>query len=214
MKIKALIAGVALAASALPAHAELSATGGFVSDYYFRGVNLGDGGAYASLDYSAGGFYAGTWWIDDGAAGNDGLETDFYLGYGMEHDAFSWNIGYNRYEYTYASSFEHELDLTLSLSGFSLDIIKGSADSGEDNVDDEDYTVFIAGYSAGAFGVTLGSGEFDDIDDSGWNWAEVSFSGDIVEGISAGLTIGIMSDDADAQDDGYMVFDVSKSFDL
>lgn len=212
MKLKALLAGAALAA-AIPAHAELSATGGFVSDYYFRGINLGDGGAYASLDYSNGGFYAGTWWIDDGSAGNDGLETDFYLGYGMETEGFSWNLGYNRYEYTYASSFEHEVDLTLALGGFSFDIIKGQADPGDDG-DAEDYTAFIAGYSAGAVGFTLGNQEFDDVDDSGVTWAEVSFSGDIVEGLGATLILGIASDDADMQDDGYIVLDVSKSFDL
>jgi len=217
-KLAMLASGAAVAfAVALPIQAQVSATAGFVSDYYFRGFNLGDGGAYGSVDFEASGFYAGTWWIDDASGGNDGLETDFYLGYGMEGDAFSWNVGYNRYEYTYTSDFEHEIDVTLGFGPVTFDIIKGEDD--DDGFDAEDYTVFIFGYSQGAFGLTIGAGELDDIDDSEWTWLEASFGGELVAGIDASINVGVRSDELETdqvggQDDGYMYLDFSKSFDL
>ena len=54
--VAATLASLGVAA---PASAELSATGGLVSEYYFRGVGLGDAGAYGSLDYSVAGFTLG-----------------------------------------------------------------------------------------------------------------------------------------------------------
>ena len=122
--VAATLASLGVAA---PASAELSATGGLVSEYYFRGVGLGDAGAYGSLDYSVAGFTLGTWIIDDGSASNDGLETDFYAGYGMSHgDNFSWNVAYNRYEYTYTSDYEDEIAVSLGLPvGLSLQLVRG-----------------------------------------------------------------------------------------
>ncbi len=218
MKRFAMLAcGSALAlAAAGPAQAELSANAGFVSDYYFRGFNLGDAGAYAGLDFESSGFYAGTWWIDDGGAegGNDGLETDFYLGYGMEHGDFSWNVGYNRYEYTYTSDFEHEIDVTLAFGPVALDIIKGEDD--DDGLDAEDYTIVTLAYSQGPFSIVAGTGELDDVDDSEWSWLEASFGGELVAGIEASINVGVKTDEEEAgtQDDGYMYLDVSKAFDL
>lgn len=216
--MKKLLLGTAIAAAALSSQsfAETSATAGYVSDYYFRGANLGDGGAYGSVDYTSGGFYAGTWMIDDQTGGNDGVEYDIYLGYGQESDSFSWNIGYARYEYTYATSFEHEIDLTLGFGAITFDIIKGQADPNVDGADADDYTVLTANYSPNAFGITFGYREMDDIDDSEVMWVEASFGGELVEGIEASINIGMMSDDESAgtQDDGYMYLDFSKGFDL
>ncbi|MCW8876570.1 MAG: hypothetical protein OQJ89_04475 [Kangiellaceae bacterium] len=195
------------------AKADVSATAGFVSDYYFRGSNLGDGGAYASIDYSNGGFSAGSWWIDDGSLGNDGLETDFYFSYAKSHDQFSWSVGYTRYEYTYSSDFEHEVALNLSTGNFSFDVIKGVDD--DQGINSEDYSVLQLGYSKSYFGLTLGTGDYDDLQDSSWSWLEISFSGELVEGISTSLNIGVKTDDAaGTQDDGYIYLDISKAFDL
>jgi len=218
MKKLALLASagaLALTAS-LPSQAEVSATAGFVSDYYFRGGNLGDGGAYGSLDFESGGFFAGTWWIDDATEGNDGLETDFYLGYGGETDAFSYGIAYNRYEYTYVTSFEHEVVLSVGAGPVAFDLVLGEADPNTDGSEAADYTAYIFGYSQGAFGLTVGYREFDDIDNSDVTWYEASFGGELVAGIEASINVGISSDseEAGAQDDGYMYLDFSKSFDL
>ena len=79
-KMTKLAAAIALTTGALTAPtiamADVSATAGFVTDYYFRGVNLGDAGAYGSIDYSAGGFYAGVWAIDDSATSAELNGTD------------------------------------------------------------------------------------------------------------------------------------------
>ena len=85
MKKLALLASSATLAAAvsLPTQAEVSANAGFVSDYYFRGANLGDGGVYGGLDYEQGGFFAGTWWIDDGTGYiytlNEGQRVEYEL---------------------------------------------------------------------------------------------------------------------------------------
>lgn len=238
MKKLALLASSATLAAAvsLPTQAEVSANAGFVSDYYFRGANLGDGGVYGGLDYEQGGFFAGTWWIDDGTEGNDGLETDFYLGYGMEHgDSFAWSVAYNRYEYTYTSDFEHEIVLGLGFGPVSFELVKG-VDDDEANTyvtddagtvvldadgmailvreDQEDYTVFTASFEHGAFGVTVGYYEMDDVDDSEYTWLEGSFGGEIVAGVEGSINLGIKSDEEEGGDEGYMYLDISKSFDL
>ncbi|PCK09758.1 MAG: hypothetical protein COA42_02265 [Alteromonadaceae bacterium] len=218
MKKLTLVTSVASAvalsfAASMPVQAEPSFSGnvGFVSDYYFRGANLGDGGVYAGLDYENSGLYVGTWWIDDATGGNDGMENDWYIGYGQESDSFSWNIGYNNYQYTYSNDFEHEVVLTLGAAGFSLDLVLGEDD--DVDTDAEDYSIALLGYSHGAYGITVGHFEFNDIDDSDYQWIEASVSGDIVEGISATLSIGAKAADGE-NNDGYMVLDLSKSFDL
>lgn len=218
-----LATGVSMSAQA---DTGISANVGFVSDYYFRGANLGDAGAYAGLDYGIAGFYVGTWIIDDGAGGNDGLETDFYLGYGMEHGIFSWDINYTRYEYTYTGDFEHEVGINLGLAGVSLGLVAGE----DDDVgakDPVDYNVFTLGYSYDAYGITLGhyvsdDGNGDGKDDSSYNWIEFSASGEVA-GLDMGVTIGKQfgqeTDESDSSNAGntsygkeYIVLDISKSF--
>jgi len=206
-------ASLATASVASFADASTSLTIGAVSDYYYRGSNLGDGGAYFSLDYSNSGFYAGTWMIDDGAAGNDGLETDFYFGYAGDVDGFSYSVGYTRYDYTYTNNFEHEINLGVAVAGFSLDVALGNDD---DDTTDDDYTVVQLGYSSGAFGATVGQVSYDMADTTDM-WAELSYSADIGE-LSATATLGQRFADESNDDSGfadqYIVLDLSKTFDL
>lgn len=211
-KLAMLMTGAALSiAAAIPAQAATSANVGFVSDYYFRGANLGDGGVYAGVDYEAGGFFAGTWWIDDATGGNDGLENDWYLGYGGEAGQFSWGVGYTNYQYTYTKDYEHEVFGSLGIAGFSAEVVVGSDE--DDGVDGEGYKVYSIGYEAGAFSATLGHFEYDDIEDQDYEWVELSYSGTIVEGIDASVTFGKQFL-GDTDTDGYMILDISKSFDL
>lgn len=222
------IAAASLATVSVAAFAETSITIGAVSDYYFRGVALGNAGAYASVDYENSGFYAGTWIIDDGgqAGAPNGLETDFYLGYGGEADGFSYNIGYNRYEYTYTSDFEHEIVLSGGIAGFGLDIVLGVDDDSDTAAaeDEADYTVIQLSYGSGPWGVTLGSADTDEGDDgviaeSEYKWFEVSYSADF-GGVDATATIGQTFDaesggtDETSYSNNYLILDVSKSFDL
>lgn len=201
--------------------AESSLTGnlGFVSDYYFRGVALGDAGVYAGLDFEVAGFYVGTWWIDDGfgeeAQGNDGLETDFYLGYGFEAGDFSISGGYNLYEYTYTSDFEHELILSIGFGPVGFEIVSGEDD--DDGADATDYMFYAVSLGFDWFGATVGRYEDDDLNDE-YNYVEVSASGTLAD-FDLGVYIGTQFDaEEGGQDvknrDGYIVLDISRSFDL
>ena len=60
--------------------AELSANIGYNSQYIFRGIPQKNSSAFGGLDLGAGGFYLGTWAADVG----EGLEIDYYGGYGFE----------------------------------------------------------------------------------------------------------------------------------
>lgn len=217
-----LAAAVALASGAMtaPAMAEvsMSANAGFVSDYYFRGVNLGDAGLYAGFDIEAAGFYAGTWVIDDASGGNDGMETDFYVGYGYEFEnGIALGIAYNRYEYTYTSDYEEEVVLSFGLGGFGFEYFDGTDDDGST---DSDYDGYTFSFSGEVFGVTYGHAENDDAD-AEYDWVELSASGEVA-GLDATATLGKTTRvDGDAlgfgdtdSGDGYLILDISKSFDL
>jgi uncharacterized protein (TIGR02001 family) len=197
------------------ANAELSANAGFVSEYYFRGQNLGDAALYAGVDYEAGGFYAGTWWIDDGDSGNDGLETDFYFGYGFDVGSVSLGLGYTRYEYTYTGDFEHEINFTAGINAFSLEYSTGEDD--DEGADETDYDFLALSWGGEVFGATIGTFENDDTDDS-YDYIEFSASGEVA-GLDATITLGqtsnVESGGVDAESgDGYLFIDISKSFDL
>ena len=227
--IKKSLLTAAVAATTVSAHAGLSTTVGFVSDYYFRGANLGDAGAYASLDYEQSGFFVGTWWIDDSTggganSGGDGLETDFYVGYGWENDDFSAGIAYNRYEYTCRGCDNNESEIALSagFGGFGLEYVFGVIDAGAGS-SDQDYDVITLSWSGEVVGVTLAQVSKDDVDgttsgEAEYSYAEFSASKEI-SGLSVSAILGVTFDEesngADVPSgDGYMLIDISKSFDL
>ncbi len=106
-----LFAILASTISATPAEASpLSANIGWNSDYIFRGIPQKDSSAFAGLDFEHKGAYMGTWAADVG----DGLEIDYYGGYGIEVGRFSAGIGATVYTYT------GDFDDTYSEYNFSL----------------------------------------------------------------------------------------------
>lgn len=223
------IAVASLATVATAANAGLSTTIGMVSDYIYRGASLGDAGAYWSLDFEQDGFYAGAWAIDDGSAGNNGLEIDYYLGYAGETDGFSYGIGFTRYEYTYTSDYEQEINLSVGTAGFGLDIAIGTDNDEETGSEDEaDYLVWVLSYANGPWGVALGSVDTDEgdnklITESERKWFEVSYSQEIgTFDVTATIgqpfdqesTSGNVTTDITSAGTQYLVLDVSKGFDL
>ena len=216
MKFTKLAAAIALASSAIAAPAmaevELSATAGLVSDYVFRGVNLGDAAAYGSVDAGMGGFYAGVWTIDT----NETLEVDYYLGYGTEFDnGFGVDVSYTYYDYTTTSYNETEVALGLSYAGFGFSYVDGEA---EDEGATEDYTVTSLSYGGEVFGATYGRVDFDQSDFQ-YDWAEVTASGEVA-GLDAVLALGKATNTEEEGESlsglngGYITLDISKSFDL
>lgn len=238
-------ATIATAGISAPAAAELSANAGFVTDYYFRGANLGNAGAYAGLDYDISGFYVGVWAIDDGGtaatttgntvtgvtAGNDGLEIDYYLGYGGEAGEFSYNVGYTQYTYTYTANYEEELNLGFSVVGFGFDLAVGTAhdpkNGGSAGDTETPYTHIALSYEIDSYGILLGHNITDDSETNGTTnkgtdtdrtYLELSAGGEVA-GLDMGVTLGKEIDKntngkENDNSDYYLVLDVSKSFTL
>ena len=75
---------------------DFSANIGFASEYIYRGIPQKSSSASAGLDLAAGGFYLGAWGADVG----DGIEIDYYGGYGFEAGDFNFSVGGTLYTYT------------------------------------------------------------------------------------------------------------------
>ena len=169
--IAAATLSMGLAAPAMAEVPGLSANVGFLSDYYFRGNHLGTSSPYVGLDYEVAGFYVGTWLCDDGTGGtgNNGLEVDYYFGYGMEHGPFSWTLGFTGYEYTYSADNEGEFNLNLGLYGVALTYNYGLDNNGSSVTDDDSdhkYQFVTLGWSNDNFGVTYGNYKVMKVSDS------------------------------------------------
>ena len=75
---------------------DLSANIGYNSQYIYRGIPQKNSSAFGGLDLSTGDFYLGTWGADVG----DGIEIDYYGGYGFNVGDFSFGVGGTLYTYT------------------------------------------------------------------------------------------------------------------
>jgi uncharacterized protein (TIGR02001 family) len=115
---KTLLASALVAASGI-AQAELSATLGVASNYYFRGVTQTDDNAAVSgsLDFaSESGFYLGTWMSNVDFGGKEDMEVDFYAGYAGDigDSGFGYDLSALYYWYPGAGGDDQggELDYT------------------------------------------------------------------------------------------------------
>ncbi len=104
----------------------LSANLGYNSEYVFRGIPQKSSSAFAGADFSMGGLYLGSWAADVG----DGLEVDFYGGYGFSVGEFSLSVGGTWYTYTGDFDDDYlELNLGLGWRWFSFDAAIGEYDN-------------------------------------------------------------------------------------
>lgn len=128
---KLLISAVLLGATSThAAAADVSANGGFVTEYIFRGVPQTDGKAAAQvgLDIEQSGLYLGSWasTVDGGDDAPDGLEVDLYGGYGGEIGEFSYDLGATWYQYTEDFDDDYvEVNLSGTWSFLTLDVALG-----------------------------------------------------------------------------------------
>lgn len=96
-RLASIALAVLMATVSAPALAvELSANIGYNSEYIYRGIPQKSSSAFGGLDLGAGGFYLGTWGADVG----DGLEIDYYGGYGFDVGEFNFSVGGTLYTYT------------------------------------------------------------------------------------------------------------------
>jgi uncharacterized protein (TIGR02001 family) len=128
---KRTIAGMSLAAmmAALSAPAlavDLSANIGYNSQYIYRGIPQKNSSAFGGLDLTANGFYLGTWAADVG----DGIEIDYYGGYGFNVGDFNFGVGGTIY--TYTGDFDDtykEVNLSAGWKFLTFDAAIGNYDN-------------------------------------------------------------------------------------
>jgi len=126
MTLKILSIGLAVTLSAVSAPAlaaDLSANIGYNSQYIYRGIPQSDSSAFGGLDLEAGGFYLGTWAADV----DDGIEIDYYGGYGFGVGDFNFGIGGTIY--TYTGDFDdtyREVNLSAGWKWFTFDAAIGN----------------------------------------------------------------------------------------
>lgn len=139
----ALAASVALAAT--PAQAvDVSANIGYNSEYIFRGIPQKNSSAFGGLDLKAGGFYLGTWAADVG----DGLEIDYYGGYGFDVGDFSFGVGGTYYSYTgdFDDTYK-EVNLSAGWKWFTFDAAIGNYENFDGPTLDYQYYSLTAEYN-------------------------------------------------------------------
>lgn len=208
---KLLTAGL-VAATAVPAMADVSANVGYASEYYYRGILQKSSSASAGLDYEQSGFYAGTWAADVG----DGLEYDVYGGYGMEFGDFSVGLGVTGYYYTgeFDDTYE-EVNVSAGWKFISVGYSVGTYDNFDGPELDYEFLEVTAEYN----GFYATYGEFGD--DADGDYIELGYGtevGGFDMGIAAIFNSDELSDQADSSglaDEGQaLVFSLGKTFDL
>ncbi len=177
--MKTLLAtGIAAAAMAAPAMAELSASAAVSNLYLFRGVDQDPGNAAVSGDitYSTGGFYASAWASSSGGS----EEVDLILGWGGEFGGVGVDVGAISYYYPGLAPYDSgnelvEAYLGLSFAGvefYYYDNVTGKnvGDSNSFGVyGDDGFVYYTLGYSMGKWSALLGMADPDEAKGQSWD---------------------------------------------
>jgi len=211
LKMTAIAAAIIAASSVSQvalAEGSVSANIGYVSQYYYRGIQqTGSGSASAGLDYENDGFYIGTWAADVA----DGIEVDLYGGYGIELDSGLFlSLGVTTYQYTgnFDSAY-NEVNLSAGYGLISLGYSVGEWDGevGNEAATEGDYSILTVSLESNGFSGTFGTyGQ-----DTAGEYFEVGY-GTEIGGFDVGVRAIFSSSDLD--DDESMYFSLSKAFDL
>ena len=236
----ALVASLVIVSTA--SHAEFSANAALTSDYIWRGISqsANDPAIQLGLDYShESGLYAGVWgsnvdWWETGDAGVDNgedIEVDIYGGYSSKFDfGMAYDVGFIHYAYYDTNTTDPDFTELYAGMNFNVAVVNVSmklsyADNFANSGDRAWY--LEAGLSAALpkdYTLTLRGGRSD---------GEYYFNNnleyfDISLGVSkeiAGFGLDLTYYDTDydgakkdrvgaLQNDGQLVFTVSRAFDL
>lgn len=204
--IAASVVGATALMSSTAMAGELSGNVGFVSDYFFRGIDQGTGATgSAGLDYDFGnGLAVGTWAADVG----DGIEYDLYGSFSGEVSGFSYGIGATGYFYT--GDFDDtytEVNLTGGYGPVSVEYSIGTYDNFTGP--EQDYTFAAITGEMNGFYATYGAfGE-----DADGSYFELGYGAEV-----AGMDLGValINSDEDltgtGDDDASLVFSLGKTF--
>ena len=223
-KLKSLLLSMAVAGATTLAvapattQAGVSANVGVVSTYIYRGVQqTADASASAGLDYEHdSGLYAGVWGADVGG-GTEGLEYDLYAGWAGAFGDVSVDVGLLGYYYTgdFDTSFQ-EVAVSAGWGPITVGYAGGKWEDGAVDGSDSDYTdMYITAEYAGA-SLTYGKWDADtDLDDNAVTRLELGYGVELAEGLDGSVTyIKAMQEASGTDDENYLVFGLSKSFDL
>lgn len=207
LTLLSLATSAAFVSTTASAEGAFSANVGLSSQYIFRGITQTDSAtASAGVDYENGGFYAGVWTADV----DDGLEIDYYGGYGFEFDSgLSLSAGVTRYDYT--GNFDtryDEINLGAAFDMFSLEYSVGEWEDGLSAGVDADYSFLALTVEKDGFYGTYGTfGK-----DADGTYLELGY-GTEIGGFDAGIAL-VKSDDDLSTDNGdsSLVLSLSKSF--
>lgn len=187
-----------------------SANIGYNSQYIFRGIPQKNSSAMGGLDFEAGGFYAGTWGADVG----DGLEIDYYGGYGFEVGEFSLSVGGTIY--TYTGDFDDtykEFNFSAGYGFLTFDAAVGEYDNfGGPTLDYQFYS--LTATFGGFYGLV---GTFEDDFDGTYYEAGYGDTLSIAEQDILDYNFAVLYSDSTllgGDSDFNFVFTLSKTFDL
>lgn len=188
---KKLLAGsvaaatVAAAAFAPVANAEVSASVGVASSYLWRGIDLGQGTPAVSgdINFSAGGFYTGTWVSSGDSTG--GTEYDLYAGYGGEAGIFNYDVSLWTYVYPQGGMVNgkanqedtagdlSELIVTVGVGAFSASVYENVA-----TTKDESYRYYTLSATTGALSYKIGhhNTDPDDVSEDSMTHVDITYS--------------------------------------
>jgi uncharacterized protein (TIGR02001 family) len=184
---------VMLSAVSMPALAiDMSANIGYNSQYIYRGIPQKNSSAFGGFDLGTNGFYAGVWGADVG----DGIEIDYFGGYGFDVGDFNFGVGGTIY--TYTGNFDdtyREVNLSAGWKWLTFDAAIGTYDNFDGPTLDYQFYVLTAEYKGfyGKFG-----------------WFEDDFDGSYVEG-GYGNTLTIQTL-LGGESDTNLVLTLSKTF--
>jgi uncharacterized protein (TIGR02001 family) len=190
MKVKSLIAGSVLAASAVASNvamAEYDFSGniGVTSNYLWRGITQTNEQAaiQGGLDWGYKGFYVGTWLSNVSWTTPEGYEMDLYGGYGFDVGPVGLDVGYIAYMYPLSTPNGEdfsEVYLNASWTWLSAGIAYNvDSDAGGD--DSHKYYYVAADFEVGkglGLGALIGSYDFDGGSAADYTHYQVSLSKD------------------------------------
>jgi len=225
MKVKSLIAGSVLAASAVASNvamAEYDFSGniGVTSNYLWRGITQTNEQAaiQGGLDWGYKGFYVGTWLSNVSWTTPEGYEMDLYGGYGFDVGPVGLDVGYIAYMYPLSTPNGEdfsEVYLNASWTWLSAGIAYNvDSDAGGD--DSHKYYYVAADFEVGkglGLGALIGSYDFDGGSAADYTHYQVSLSKD-------DFTFALDGNDTDTavwganSDEWRATVSWSKSFDL
>ncbi|MEC9375212.1 MAG: TorF family putative porin [Pseudomonadota bacterium] len=206
---------------------EITANAGVVSEYVFRGLPQTDGNAAAQggFDISEGDFNLGAWAstvkggdsIDNSGpnpilvSGDNGLELDFYAAYSNSFGEIDYSVGATYY--TYTDNFDDDY-IELNLSGawkwLSIDAAVGEYKNFAGPTLEYSFVSLTGEYQG--FYTTVG----DFSEDFEGTYYEVGYGNTLNAGGDDlfDYSISFINSNSDLANDSYLLFGITKNFEL